>query len=100
MHMREGPLNPIKRKAAHNPWIIVNILTVVIINKLVLKRLAKDDQDDCRKKKADNDRANALKVRARRKLCDAAAFQSFLSPQSISHLSTTRKQNSGEEKRN
>ena len=74
MHMREGPLNPVKRKATHNPWIIVNILTVVIINKLVLKRLAKDDQDDCRKKKADNDGGKTIKVGARGNLCGAAVF--------------------------
>ena len=65
MHMGEGPLNPIKRKPTHNPWIVVNILTVVIINKLVPKRLAKDDQDDCRKKKADNDGGKTFKVGAR-----------------------------------
>ena len=47
MHMGEGPLNPVKRKATHNPWIIVNILTVVIINELVLKRLLDGQFEEC-----------------------------------------------------
>src|SRR5213075_3111546 len=67
MHMGEGPLNPVKRKATDNPWIIVNILTVVIINELVLKRLAKNDQNDCRKNKADNDGSKTLKAEGRRR---------------------------------
>ena len=100
MHMGEGPSNPVKRKATHNPWILVNILTVVIINEVVLKRLAKNDQNDCRKNKADNDGSKTLKAGTRRKLCGAAVFQRFLSPRSIFHLSTTRKQKAGEEKRN
>jgi hypothetical protein len=74
-------------------------LTVVIINKLVPKRLAKGDQDDCRKKKADNDGGKTIKVGARGTPCGAAVFQRFLSPRSISHLSTTTKQKAGEEKR-
>jgi len=74
MHMGEGPLNPVKRKAAHDPWIVVNILTVVIINKLVPKRLAKDDRDDCRKKKADKDGGKTIKVGARGTPCGAPVF--------------------------
>ena len=54
MHMSEGPLNPVEGEAVCDPWILVNVLIVVVIDKLVPEGLAEDDPDNSHKKNTDN----------------------------------------------
>jgi len=54
MHMSEGPLNPVEGETVRDPWILANVLIVVVVDELVPKRLAKRNPDNARKQNADD----------------------------------------------
>src|ERR1044072_2221780 len=54
VHMSKGPDNAIKRKAVGNPWVVEDILPIVVIHELVAAGLAKDDENHHRQDDTDN----------------------------------------------
>ena len=45
MHMSEGPLNPVEGEAVRDPWILVDVVIVVVVDELVPEGLAEDGPD-------------------------------------------------------
>ena len=55
MNMCERPGNTIDAKTVGYLDIFVNVARIVVVNELVLERLAKNDPRNCRQKNADAD---------------------------------------------
>ncbi len=53
MNVREGPRNAMERKAALERVVLVDIRVVIVINKIVLERLAENRPRDNREGEAD-----------------------------------------------
>jgi len=66
MHMGEGPLNPLEGETVRDPWILVYVLIVIVVNELVPEGLAEDDPDNCHKENTDDASDDPLTIRARR----------------------------------
>ena len=54
MHMGEGPPNSSQTKSTHDPWILIDILMVIIVDELMSKRLTENDPDNGDKEKTNN----------------------------------------------
>ena len=52
--MSEGPCHITKSKTAGYSWIGVDVRTIIVVDELVVQRLAKRDPDDARKQNADD----------------------------------------------
>src|SRR5438552_13205562 len=85
MHMGEGPLNPLEGETVRDPWILVYVLIVVVVDKLVPNGLAEDDPDNCHKDSADHAGNDPVTDRPRRRRCSRAASGSHFPSYRISH---------------
>ena len=52
--MSEGPRHITKSKTASYSWIGIDVRTIIVVDELVVQRLAKRDPDDARKQNADD----------------------------------------------
>ena len=77
MHMSEGPLDPVKSKTASYPWILIDVLMIIVIDELVAKRLAEDDRYNCYEKNADPSGLGILTVNLRNRTRNCDAPRSF-----------------------
>src|ERR1051325_7909322 len=74
MHMGERPLNPIEPEATGDFWILVNVLLIVVIDKLVPNRLPKDQKDERGEESTNNRYDDGFTTGSRRRLRYRAAF--------------------------
>ena len=65
MHMGEGPPNSSQTKSTHDPWILIDILMVIIVDELMSKCLTENDPDDSHQKNTDKAVDALLSLRAR-----------------------------------
>src|SRR5438094_3326226 len=52
--MSEGPRHITKSKTASYSWIGIDVRTIIVVDELVVQRLAKRDRDDARKQNAED----------------------------------------------
>ena len=55
MYMGEGPANSSQTKSTRDPWILIDILMIIIVDELMSKRLTEHDPDNRHKEKTNND---------------------------------------------
>ena len=80
MHMGEGPSNPLQAEAVRDPWILVNILIVVVVDELVPERLAEDNPDNCHKENTDNACDDELRCQREKGTAQLRTFDLFVLP--------------------
>lgn len=60
MHVSESPLDPVESETFGDPWILANILVVIVIDELMSEGLTENDPDDRDKKDTDAGDEDAL----------------------------------------
>src|SRR5436190_9224091 len=85
MDMREGPLNSIETEAFRDPWILANVLIVVVVDELMPQCLAEDNPDNSHKENTDHAGNNPFPGSARRGPRRSAVTRNFFPPDRIWH---------------
>ena len=65
MYMGEGPANSSQTKSTRDPWILIDILMIIIVDELMSKCLTENDPDDSHQKNTDKAVDALLSLRAR-----------------------------------